>query len=524
MASVGKTLDVATATAADLRQLLDAGTFTSVELVEIYLAQIDRHNNQGLNVHAITATAPVERLLRDADALDQERRSKGPRGPLHGIPITVKDFYLTPSFGMDATCGSYALKGHRATEDAAIATMLREAGCIIIGLANLSEWANNRGANLTSGWSAIGGQTQSPYVWNGVDPNDKWMGHSASILNHNLTPGGSSSGSAVGTAVGFSPLSIGSESDGSVVQPSIRAALYSIKGTVGDINMKGTMSGGAGFDSAGPIAKSVQDCADVLDIFLPGRDFRSHLAKSWDGTKIAYLDYKTWQFADWVCDPEPAFDKEHEAAMLEAMALLKARGAKVTYNAPLPLPDAVVKKYNATPIADLQGFELLFCFERFFALFEDLNLHTLEDLVSFNRQHADLELTPDFEEHPSQNFFEAALENKLTQDEYNSGLRHLRESFRDVIEACFESSGSEVIMASGESFLTTMASASGYPIASVPLGFSSYNGRPHGMVLMARNGEEHKLLRVMSAWEATFPEARKPPPSLLAWDDLPDEL
>ena len=115
----------------------------------------------------------------------------------------------------------------------------------------------------------------------------------------------------MGTAVGFSPLSIGSESDGSIVQPSIRAALYSMKGTVGDINMRGTMSGGAGFDSAGPIAKSVEDCADVMDILLPGRNFRSSLTKSWDGIKVAYLDYKTWQFEDWICDPLPAFDDEH---------------------------------------------------------------------------------------------------------------------------------------------------------------------------------------------------------------------
>ncbi len=95
------------------------------------------------------------------------------------------------------------------------------------------------------------------------------------------------------------------------MQPAIRAALYSIKGTVGDVNMKGTMSGGAGFDSAGPLAKSVEDCADVMDVLLPGRDFRSHLRQSWDGLRIAFLDYKTWQFEDWICKATPAFDQEH---------------------------------------------------------------------------------------------------------------------------------------------------------------------------------------------------------------------
>lgn len=125
------------------------------------------------------------------------------------------------------------------------------------------------------------------------------------------TPGGSSSGSGVGTTAGFAALSIGSESDGSIVQPAIRAALYSIKGTVGDVNMKGTMSRGAGFDSAGPLAKSVEDCADVMDILLPGKNFRSHLIKSWDGLRIAYLEYKYWQFEDWICKATLAFDEEH---------------------------------------------------------------------------------------------------------------------------------------------------------------------------------------------------------------------
>lgn len=118
----------------------------------------------------------------------------------------------------------------------------------------------------------------------------------------------------MGTAAGFSAASIGSESDCSIVQPAVRAALYSMKGTVGDIDMRGTMSGGAGFDSAGSIAKSVEDCADVMDILLPGRNFRLHLTKSWEGSSIAYLDYKTWQFEDWICDRTPAFDDQHVSA------------------------------------------------------------------------------------------------------------------------------------------------------------------------------------------------------------------
>ncbi|KAI1505674.1 amidase signature domain-containing protein [Biscogniauxia marginata] len=503
---VGHRLDVVTATAGDLRQLLEDGKYTSVELVHHYLTQISRHNHDGMKLYAVTATAPVRKLLEEAMDLDVERLVCGARSRLHGIPITLKDFFLTPSFGMDTTCGSFALKGLKASEDATIATMLKEAGAIVIALDNLSEWANCKGSNLTAGWSAFGGQTQSPYVSGGVDPKDKWLGHS--------TPGGSSSGSAVGTTAGFSPISIGSESDGSIVQPAIRASLYSMKGTVGDINMKGTMSGGAGFDSAGPIAKSVDDIADVMDILLPGRYFRSYLTKSWQGLRIAYLDYKTWQFADWICDPTPAFDEEHEAAMINAMKRAEMLGAQVVFNAPLLLPSKIIEKYGTVQPGELFNHELPVSFRKFLALFNDPNLRTLEDLVDFNKNHAELELPSD---HPSQSQLEQGLRDNMTDEEYESGLQHLRQSFCHAVDKCLQTAGADVIMASGESYLTSIASGAGYPIASVPLGLSSYNGRPHGMEIMACNGEEEHIFRVMSAWETTFPEARIPPPSLLQW-------
>jgi len=125
------------------------------------------------------------------------------------------------------------------------------------------------------------------------------------------TPAGSSSGSAVATAAGFAPLCIGTEADGSLVQPAVRAALYSMKGTVGDVNMVGTQSGGAAFDSAGPLTKSVEDCADVMDILLPGRDFNSYLKRSWNGIGVAYLNYETWQFSEESCTRSKIFDEEH---------------------------------------------------------------------------------------------------------------------------------------------------------------------------------------------------------------------
>ncbi|KAI0199460.1 amidase signature domain-containing protein [Astrocystis sublimbata] len=125
-------LDVLTATTGDLRSLLTLGKKTSVDLVQAYLAQIAKHNRKGTGLNAITSTAPKEKLLEEAVALDSELKTCGPRSPLHGIPITIKDLFLCPSFGLETTCGSYALKGLKDTEDAVIATALRDAGCIII--------------------------------------------------------------------------------------------------------------------------------------------------------------------------------------------------------------------------------------------------------------------------------------------------------------------------------------------------------------------------------------------------------
>ncbi|KAJ5401094.1 hypothetical protein N7465_011583 [Penicillium sp. CMV-2018d] len=500
------TVDVLTATASDLRNLLDSGEVSSVELVGLYLDQIARHNKQGLMLNAMISTASADRVLEEARMLDTERAQNGPRSKLHGIPIILKDLICTPNFGLGTTAGSLALKGLNATEDAPIATLLREAGCIVIGKSNLSEWANAKGFGVTSGWSAVGGQTQSPYVRGGVDPEDTWMGHS--------TPAGSSSGSAVATAAGFAPLTIGSEADGSIVQPAIRAGAYSLKGTVGDVIMKGTQSGGAAFDSAGPIGKSAEDCADAMDILLPGRDFCSHLTRSWNGIRIAYLDYKTWQFPDSVCEKTPAFDTQHELEMLEALKKVESLGAQVTYDASLMSLPEITEKYKTVTMGEIGRHQLAFVISRFLGLFNNPQLRTLQDLVTFNKEHAAEELPLD---QPSQQVLENGLNDNMTDEKYHSGLAHLRQSVRHAVHLCLEESNADVIMASGETLLPSIAACAGYPIGSVPLGFSTYNGRPFGMEIMSRNGEEEKIFQVMSAWEATFPEARQPPPLLVNW-------
>ncbi|KAH6976344.1 amidase signature domain-containing protein [Ilyonectria sp. MPI-CAGE-AT-0026] len=225
--------------------------------------------------------------------------------------------------------------------------------------------------------------------------------------------------------------SFGTEADGLVVQPAIRAALYGMKGTVGAVNMFGTQSGGAAWDSAGPMAKSVEDCADVME----------------------------WQFDDEECIKTPVFDQEHKRDISHAMKAIERH-------------------------------QLSFVIKRYLALFDNPQWRTLEDAVEFNRRHADIELPP---EQPSQEVLENGLKDNTTDEEYHRSLDYLRRSVRETMEKLWAEIGTDVIMASGESNSTTTAAATGYLIASAPLGFSTFNGRSYGLEIVARNGVEDKL-------------------------------
>ncbi|KAH7000515.1 amidase signature domain-containing protein [Ilyonectria destructans] len=456
------------ATAAELRRLLDAGDCTSVELANLYFKQIAAHGRDGMKLHAMISTAPRNIALAEARTLDQERRELGSRTRLHGIPII--------------------LKGLNATKDATMATLLTKAGRIVIGKSNMSEWSNAKGFGAKSGWSPVRGQTQSPYVRGDVDPKDRWLGHS--------TPVGSSSGSAVAVAAGFAPISIGTEADDSTF---------------------GTQSGGATWDSAGPLAKSVEGCANVMEVLLPGRDFHSSFGSSWQGIRIALLNYEQWQFDEEEYIKIPVFDQEHKRDISPAMKTIKGLGGKVVYDAPLMMLDNVVKKYTT---AEMGTISCSFVFRRDIALFDNPQMRALDDVVDvvdvveFNRRHADVELPP---EQPSQTVLESGLRDNITDEEYHRSLGHFRRNVRETVEKLWAETGTDVIIASGESGLTTTAAAAGYPIASVPVGFSTYNRRPYDLEIVARNGAENQLFQVMSAWEATFADPRRPPPLLEKW-------
>src|SRR5580658_2178745 len=236
-------------TISELQEGMKSGRFTARSLVGKYSARIAEIDKGGPAVNSVIEMNPDAHDI--ADALDQERKTKGPRGPLHGIPVLIKDNIATAD-KMMTTAGSLALVGAKAPNDSAVAQKLREAGAVILGKTNLSEWANIRSDHSTSGWSGRGGQTKNPYA---LDRN----------------PCGSSSGSGAAIAADLAVVAVGSETDGSVVCPSSVNGLVGIKPTVGLVSRSGIIPISSVQDTAGPMARSVADAAALLTV-LAGYD------------------------------------------------------------------------------------------------------------------------------------------------------------------------------------------------------------------------------------------------------------
>ena len=261
-----------------------------------------------MGIRVLILVAPRSYAIAQARELDKERATGQLRGGLHGVPLIIKDVFWThPSLGMDTTCGTVALRGAKPPRNAAIVDLLVKEGAIILGKANLSELGlmKSQPPN-TGGWSSAGGQTQSPYVRGGVVPGAKFLGQS--------TPGGSSSGSAAGVAAGFSPVGIGSETDGSIFQPATRAGLYALKPHVGAVPGDGAMPICSAFDSHGAMARTPGDLAlltrilmgkssSMVSLKLPTRWNDERLASY----KIGFVNFDTWQPAPFVVEPVPSF-------------------------------------------------------------------------------------------------------------------------------------------------------------------------------------------------------------------------
>jgi len=255
----------------ELQERMARGELTARALAEMFLERVEKLDKQGPAINSVIEVNPDAAQI--ADMLDAERQERGPRGPLHGIPVMLKDNIDTGD-RMTTTAGSLALAGSIAPRDAFVVQRLREAGAVILAKTNLSEWANFRSGHSSSGWSSRGGQTRNPYA---LDRN----------------PCGSSSGSAVAVAAGLCPIAIGTETDGSVICPAHANGIVGIKPTLGLVGRSGIVPIAHSQDTAGPMGRTVADAAILLSA-LAGIDPRDPLTMESRGR--SHTDYR--QFLD----------------------------------------------------------------------------------------------------------------------------------------------------------------------------------------------------------------------------------
>ncbi|KAK3682983.1 amidase signature domain-containing protein [Podospora appendiculata] len=485
-ASASESFDVLVTGATDLVCLLQTENITSVQIVEQYLRQIEHHESF---LNAFISVAPRDKVLRAAAALDEERQGGRLRSPLHGIPIVLKDCFITASeLGMDTTAGSWALVGAKASKNSVIAQKLVDAGMIILGKTNMTEFAGMKTTMAMPGWSSRGGQTLSPYVGK-IKEGETILGHSA--------PGGSSTGSAVAVAAGFSPLAMGAETIGSIVTPASRAALYALKPTVGVQDAEGMYTLTDFFDSPGPMAKLPGDLLALAEILL-GRSFRSEGLGSWEGLSVGFLDPAVWRMADEMCKQYEGTAEQMREDYEEAISRVRGRGCQVKYPVDIASVSALTAQGEQAimPIA-FWDFKNI-CTPRFLNAFDESPVRSLQDIVDFNEKNSDKCLPPPY---TKQDDLVKALHNDDTPEHIASLKEGLRAVGKQIIDRVLAREGVNIIAAPADSSLCIHAAAAGYPIAVVPLGQLRYNGRPFGLCLIARENDEESLLRFMVTYE-----------------------
>ncbi|KAL8418926.1 hypothetical protein RB594_002220 [Gaeumannomyces avenae] len=454
------------------------------------------------------SVTPHNILLQTARELDEERARGNVGGPLHGIPITVKDNIMTEKdLGLPTTVGSLALKGAFASRNAPVVDSLVRAGVIIIGKANLSEMTGYKGFKITTGWSALGGQTQSPYVVGGFKDDEKLFGHSA--------PAGSSSGSTAGLAAGFAALALATETDGSIVQPANRAALYGIKATVGSIPTEGTAPWSPVTDSIGGMAKSPEDLANLMDVLLGNATLGSELGKfaaqeTWEGLKVAFVDPSLWSFLPIICDPDPVLIEQQRTELDAAVSLIESSGAAVKRNVPLTSMDELeVDGEDAMEM--IWGHDFVKEWSGYLKGYQDCDIKSVEDIIKFNKKNAQQALPPRY---PDQQLLEMAVNDKLPDEKYNEAIKVVKEAARhgvSGIDKILAEHDLDVILGPMDGRIPTIAAAAGYPVGTMPLGYSKTNGRAFGACIISGAGQEAKILKAMGAWDVTVGKRRAPP-------------
>jgi amidase len=483
---------------AALQGEMQAGRLTAKAITEHYLERIAELDRKGPTLRSIIETNPD--AVSVAEQLDRERAQQKIRGPLHGIPVILKDNIDTAD-RMTTTAGSLALQGSIAQRDAGVAARLRAAGAVLLAKANLSEWANIRSTHSTSGWSARGGQCRNPYA---LDRN----------------PCGSSSGSAVAVSANLGPVAVGTETDGSIVCPASTTGIVGIKPTVGLLSRAGIIPISHTQDTAGPLCRTVADAAILLGI-MAGADPRDSATskagrhvqdytKALDpaglrGKRIGVSRAKFFGYSD-------VTDRLAE----DALAVLRREGAVLVDPADVPHTG----EYDDAEL-DVLLYELKADLKRYLdGLGAGAPVKTLQDVISFNEKHRDEEM-PYFGQ---ELFLQAQKKGPLTSPSYQKALAKCRRLSRELgIDAVMDKHRLDALVAptgnpawptdlvNGDHFTggsSTPAAVAGYPSVSVPMGFAY--GLPVNLSFFGRAWSEPTLIRIAYAFEQAT-KHRKPP-------------
>lgn len=481
-----------------LQQKMQDGSLTSRRITQWYMDRIAAIDDAGPTLNAVIAVNPD--ALSSADVLDAERRAGKVRGPLHGIPILLKDNIETAE-RQQTTAGSLALDGVPARRDAEITRRLREAGAVILGKTNLSEWANFRSNRSSSGWSAVGGQTRNPYVLD-------------------RSPCGSSSGSGAAIAANLAAAAIGTETDGSIVCPASINGIVGLKPTLGLVSRQGIVPIAHSQDTAGPMTRTVADAAILLDV-IAGSDANDPGTAAADGKRVRYrdaLEQASLQGRRIGIVRSIGGDDDRGKAILEmVIETLRAQGADVIDPVALPHYGEYDKDEGAVLAYEFKTDLGLYLQRRGIA-----SLRTLADVIAFNERESERELRWFGQELMS----EAQGKGDLRSSEYRAALRRskrlagpegidaaMKKHKLDALVALTQSPAWPIDLINGDSWAagfssSTPAAVAGYPNVTVPAGL--VHGLPMGVSFFAGAWQDAKVLALAHAFERAQ-SARRPP-------------
>jgi amidase len=488
------------ATIPELQAVMKKGGLTSRKLVQSYLDRIARIDRAGPRLRSMTELNPD--ALEIARELDDERKENGPRGPLHGIPVVLKESIATTD-KMQTTAGSLALLGSRPRKEAFVAMKLREAGAVILGKSNLSEWANFRSSSSSSGWSGRGGQVRNPYVLD-------------------RSPSGSSSGSAVAVSANLVSVAVGTETDGSILSPASSNGVVGIKTTMGLVSRAGLVPISHSQDTIGPIARTVTDAAILLGAMVGvdkddvstrasagryQRDYTRFLDK--DGLRGARIGVAREVYF--------GYSAKSDAIAEAAIKRMRRLGAKIIDPANIP---TAKKMSTSEDELTVLLYEFKADLNRYLSGLASSRVRTMKDVIAFNRAHANKEMKFFGQEW----FLRAQKTTNLKDKKYLKALGNNRRLSRqrgidfvmdkhklDALVAPTSSPSWVIDLIDGDHGLggsSQPTALAGYPAITVPAGYSF--GLPVGITFMGRAFSEPTLIKLAYAFEQATRHRVKP--------------